>query len=311
MQIVSASRRTDIPAFYTPWLMDRLRAGYARVPNPFNPRRISTVDLRPEHVAALFFWTKDPRPILPHLEELESRGYRTVFHVTVTGLPHLLEPRVPPAADVISAVREISRRVGPGRVVWRFDPVLLSPLTPEKKIISAFDALSSLMEGAVRQVTVSFARPYRQVLSRLRRGGARGYDFPDLTQLPPEEALRRVSPLASALAEIAARRGMVVFSCAERLDLTPLGIRPGACIDGTLIREEFALDLAPRKDPGQRPECRCLRSVDIGMYGTCRHGCLYCYARGDSALGRGRMHDPQGAMLMEGEEEEERQPGLF
>lgn len=311
MQIVSASRRTDIPAFYTPWLLARLRAGSARVPNPFNPRQISTVDLRPEHVAALFFWTKDPRPLLPHLQELENRGYRTVFHITVTGLPRALEPHVPPADAVAAAVREISRRIGPGRVVWRFDPVLLSPLTPQGEIVSSFGVLSSALEGAVRQVTVSFARPYRQVLSRLRRCGARGFDFPDLAQLPPEEALARVSPVASLLAEMAARRGMPVFSCAERLDLTPWGIRRGACIDGTLVREEFGLDLPPRKDPGQRPECRCLRSLDIGMYGSCRHGCLYCYARGDSALRQGKVHDPKGAALMGGYEEEARQPGLF
>lgn len=311
MQIVSASRRTDIPAFYTPWLMERLRAGFVRVPNPFNPRRISTVDLRPEQVAALILWTKDPRPLLPHLEELQGRGYRTLFHVTLTGLPRTLEPQVPPADAVAAAVRQLSHRIGPGRVVWRFDPILLSPLTPQEKILTAFAELAASLQGAVGQVTVSFARPYRQVLPRLRRAAAEGFAFPDLTQLPPDAALARIGPLAAAMAETAARRGIAVFSCAERLDLAPFGIRPGACIDSALIKEQFGLDLLPRKDPGQRPECRCLRSIDIGIYGTCGHRCLYCYARGDSLLTRGVRHDPQGTMLIGGEEEEEHQPGLF
>lgn len=311
MQIVSASRRTDIPAFYAPWLMSRLRAGYAKVPNPFNPRQIATVDLRPERVAALFLWSKDPRPLLPHLEELESRGYRTVFHVTATALPRPLEPRVPPAASVVAAMREISRRIGPGRVVWRFDPLLLSSATPPETILCAFSRLAAALEGDVRQVMVSFARPYRQVLPRLRRAGAREYDFSDLDRLPAGEALSRVAPLACALAQEASRRGMAVFSCAGRLDLSPQGIRPGACIDPVLLREELGLDLLPRKDPGQRPECRCLRSIDIGIYGTCRHGCLYCYARGDSALGREKRHDPQGEMLLGEKSGEEAQFALF
>lgn len=305
MQVVSASRRTDIPAFYSPWLMARLRAGFVKVPNPFNPRRIATVDLTPRSVACLVLWSKDPRPLLPHLGELEERGYRTLFHITLTGLPSALEPGVPPAGEIAGAVRELARRVGPGRVVWRFDPVLLSPLTPAESILRAFSALAGELRGAVRHVVVSFARPYGQVLSRLRRAGASGFLFPDVTEGPAEEALPRVAPLAAALAEIAAEHGLEVFSCAGRLDLAPCGVRAGACIDAALLREEFGLLLPSRKDPGQRAECRCLRSVDIGIYGTCRHRCLYCYARTDAALARGLRHDPLAPLLIGGDGERE------
>ena len=300
MQIVSASRRTDIPAFYTPWFVNRLRAGFVRVPNPFNPRQIATVDLRPEQVACLVFWTKDPRPLLAHLPELEARQYRSIFHVTLTGLPTFFEPRVPAAADIIGAIAELSRVVGPQRVIWRFDPIVVSSLTPESLILSNFTALSEALQGKVRRCVLSYARFYRQVHSRMKRSSDTPTDVLDLSRLSPGEALERIAPLTASLVGTASRRGMEIVSCAEPLDLPSLGVLPGRCIDAQLLHSTFGLALPTRKDVGQRPECGCARSIDIGIYGTCGHRCLYCYARADSALERGCTHDPGGEMLLRG-----------
>lgn len=311
MRIVSVSRRTDIPALYTSWFLNRIRAGYVQVRNPRNPRQLSTVSLLPHRVACLVFWTKDPRPMLPHLAELDARGFRYYFHVTLTGLPRLFEPGVPEAAESIAAIREISRRLGRNRVIWRFDPIILSDLTPDERIIETFAGLCGALRGHVGRVAVSFARYYRQVKVRVQQA-AGGFEAEDLAGRKPEEVSERVGPLAEALARRAAQSEMAIYACAEKIDLSPFGVQPGCCIDGGLIREIFGLSLAGGKDRGQRPECGCHPSVDIGAYGTCRHGCLYCYAGADRALAQGLRHDPDHPLLLrELFGEESRQTPLF
>ena len=125
-RIVSVSRRTDIPAFYADWFMNRVRAGFACVRNPFNAKQVKTVSLAPSQVACLVFWTRDPRPLLPHLDELDGRGLRYYFHVTLTGLPRHWEPASPPSAGIVAALHALARRIGPARSLWRFDPLLLA-----------------------------------------------------------------------------------------------------------------------------------------------------------------------------------------
>ncbi len=311
MHVISASRRTDIPAFYTPWLLRRLEAGHVRVPNPFNLRQVTTVDLRAHKVACLVFWTKDPRPLLPHLTWMERSGHRFIFHVSLTGLPPSLQPHVPPAAAIVEAIAELSRRIGALRVVWRFDPILLSSLTPEDRVLRTFAALAEVLEGRVAHVAISFARYYRQVRTRLRRAHPDA-EFLDLEGLAACDSHARIGALTTALCETAASRGMSLFSCAEPLDLSPYGVRPSACIDPGRLNSLFGLPLSTRKDPGQRPECRCMRSIDIGIYGTCPHRCLYCYARTDAALARGERHDPCASRLLGDDcDEAGTQPRLF
>ena len=294
MHIVSASRRTDIPAFYSPWLMNRLREGYALVPNPFNPRQVSKVDLRPERVACLVLVTKDPRPMLPHLEELEGRGFRFLFQVTVTGLPRFLEPGVPEAAEVIDAVRRLASMIGPGRVTWRFDPILLTGSETADTPLAAFRTIASQLEGAVDRVIISFAREYATVKTRLQ-GIAGGNE---VMFLGPDPHLKE--RIAAGLTEEAARHRMAVQSCAEPHLLSPFGIAPGKCIDPDQIRDLFGIEFRAGKAQGQRSACLCARSVDIGIYGTCPHRCLYCYASCDAAFRRGEIHDPLQPALLSG-----------
>ena len=306
MKIVSISRRTDIPAFYSQWLMNRVRAGYACSRNPFNPDQISTVSLHPDKVACLVFWTKDPRPLLPHLAELHGRGHRTLFHVTVTGHPHALEPRVPSYPVVCEALQRLAQQVGPQRVIWRFDPVVLGENYPPLQAVERFERVASRLEGAVETVRISFLQRYRQVTRRLQGlAGVADLDGEGLDPLPP-----MVAETARALSAAARRRGLVIESCAERFDLAPCGISPGRCLDPELFEQLFGLRLDSKKDPGQRPECGCTRSVDLGVYGTCRHGCLYCYASTDRAL-KGAVHDPQSPLLFGHPPEDRVQRSLF
>ena len=130
--IISASRRTDIPAFYAEWMVRRLKEGYCTVPNPFNRNQVSRISLRPEEVDAIVFWTRNPRPLMPYLDELDSRGYRYYFQFTILGYPRDIDPKSPPAATAIEVFREIAERLGPRRVIWRYDPVVLTEIPPRR-----------------------------------------------------------------------------------------------------------------------------------------------------------------------------------
>ncbi len=306
MKVVSVSRRTDIPAFYSRWFMNRVRAGFACSRNPFNPNQISTVSLQPDKVACLVFWTKDPRSLLPHVPELEDRGQRSLFHVTVTALPHALEPRVPAPEIVCEALRHLAQRVGPQRIIWRFDPVVLGESYSPEQALARFERIAADLSGAVATVKISFLQRYRQVIRRLRgHAGIADLDGGGPGAVPPA-----VVATARALSAAAQKHGLTIESCAERFDLTSCGIAPGRCLDPALLGRLFGLRLDSRKDPGQRPECGCMRSVDLGVYGTCRHGCRYCYAATDRAL-KGAVHDPQSPLLFGHPPKDSDQSALF
>jgi hypothetical protein len=276
--IISASRRCDIPRFQFDWFMERLDTGFVDTVNPFNKNRIRRVSLVPEEADALVFWTRDPRPILDRSAELEERGWRYYVMTTLTGYPAVLEPRAPPAEAVIAAMEGLAEKYGPGRVVWRYDPLFLSSLTGGEFHLRNFCRLAHALAGTVRRVIISLYDPYRGAERRL-------------SGLEQREALRRepsldsggrllpeVRELLAALARTARDTGMTIYACAEEEDLAPLGIIKGACIDGGLIKELWGIETGG-KDKNQRPRCGCAPSTDIGRYGDCPAGCVYCYAR--------------------------------
>jgi hypothetical protein len=276
--IVSISRRCDIPRFQFDWFMDRLDAGFVEAVNPFNPRQVRRVGLSPEEAEVLVFWTRDPRPLLARAGELERRGYRFYVMVTLTGYPAILEPRAPEAAAISAAMGELAEKTGPRRVIWRYDPVFLSGMTDIAFHRENFFALARRLRGKIRRVIISLYDEYRGAKRRLgaleQSGGPR--------VLPAVDGEGRLLPqvrgLLGDLAKIAGDAGMEIQSCAEAENLLPLDIRPGACIDGGLIQEIWGLETGGR-DRNQRPRCRCAPAVDIGRYGACPAGCLYCYAQ--------------------------------
>lgn len=293
--IISASRRTDIPALYADWFINRVRAGVCTVPNPFNPGQVTQVSLRPEDVDVIVFWTRFPRPLLPYLNELDGRGYRYYVQVTVLDYPHLLHPRVPPFDAVGRACRELAARIGPERVIWRYDPIMLSSLTDAAYHRRAFERVAGALCVATRRCVVSLADPYRKTARRLQMLAAQGVALYDT-----EAATEAMEMLMPDLVSIATGHGIEMVSCAETVDLQRFGVRPGKCIDDDLIRRLFGIAVDGRKDPAQRAACGCVVSKDIGMYDSCTFGCVYCYATSDfeRAQRNRARHDPTAMSLL-------------
>lgn len=294
--IISASRRTDIPAFYTPWLMNRLRAGYCAVPNPFNRNQVARVSLAPEEVALIVFWTRNPRPLFPFLDELDDRGYRYYFQVTLMDNPRAVDVNAPPVAAALRTFQELAARVGPARVIWRYDPIVLSEATGADFHLARYARLAGALAGHTARSVVSVMDWYKKATRRLRAMAAQGVAVAegDVTQLPD------FARLMHGLAQLAGENGMEIVSCAEELDLAPYGIAPGKCVDDGYIARTFDLHVGSAKDPSQREACGCVVSRDIGMYDSCLLGCQYCYATSsfDRARENHEGHDPESPSLI-------------
>jgi hypothetical protein len=270
--IISASRRTDIPAFFPTWFFNRARTGHCIVSNPVSgkPYRVS---LQPDDVDAIVFWSKNPRPLLPYLAELQGMGYRYYFQFTLNDYPPGFEPGIPPLAERLDTFRELAARIGPERVVWRYDPIILSSATPPEWHRERFMALAKALKVSCRRVVVSVLDDYACARGRLfalahKAGFSLDANRPRGRALPE---------LLADLAQTARGAGLEIQSCAEDT-LYVSGIPAGACIDAALINRLWGLNLDLRKDPGQRKGCLCAMSRDIGANNTCRHGCVYCYA---------------------------------
>jgi len=273
--IISASRRSDIPAFFPGWLMERIRAGEVEYRNPFGGQT-QRVSLRPEKVHSIVFWSKDYRPLLPHLSELEAGGYRLSFHFTITGLPRLLEPNVPETEVAVETFSYLSQRFSPKHAIWRFDPIVFSSGMEEGYYLEQFARLGKMLRGKTRRCYFSFVNFYAKVKKNL--AGLQEMKCYD----PPLERKRQ---LAARLAEIAADMGMELFSCCADALIQP-GVKKGHCIGGELLAELFPERPRVSEIHPTRDDCGCYASRDIGTYGTCRHGCLYCYATGLHLKGR-------------------------
>ncbi len=315
--IVSASRRTDLPAFYSAWFLNRLREGYALVRHPRNPRQVRCVPLTPPEADYIVFWTRDPRPLLPGLDELDRLGLGYSFLFTVTPYGPQLEGNLPDPETRLEAFAALAERVGPLRVDWRYDPILFTDRIDAAFHRRSFARLAERLRGHTRRCIVSFLEPYAKTRRNLAPFALR--------EGTPEERLE----LLDSLAEQAERCGMRLQTCAFSPAAGPAGApasippgeaargevaadaesrapspapraEPGACIDGRRISAFLGRPVGAGKDPGQRARCLCARSVDIGAYDTCLHGCLYCYAtRGRAAAAaEHRRHDPSSPLLV-------------
>lgn len=294
--IISASRSTDIPAFYSGWFFNRLQKGYVRWVNPFN-RRSQYVSF--EKVRLIVFWSKNPLPLMPFLDEMDRRNIRYMIQFTLNDYEaDGLEVDVPSLQSRIAAFRTFSERAGKDCVLWRFDPLILTDkITPGvliKKISNTGDSIAQYTS----RLTISFVVEYVKVIKSLKRAGFTLNEF-------DAEAIEQIG---SALMDLSRKWGIDVYSCAMKAELDKYGIMHGACIDPYHIADVFGddpilrgfcstgaieqtglfavknrllskeLPLHPLKDPGQRENCRCIASKDIGSYDTCPHFCTYCYA---------------------------------
>lgn len=287
--IVSASRATDIPAFYADWFFDRLEKGYSVWTNPFNGAKSYVSYARTRLVV---FWSKNPRPLLPHLEKLREKGIRCYLHYTLNDYEtEGLEHGIPPLDERIDTFLRLSELLGKELVIWRFDPLIRTDRIGVEELLRKAERIGDRLRGHTRKLVFSFAdiRTYRSVQGNLRRNDIRWREFDE----------RQMLDTATGLAELNKKWGYTLATCGERIDLSQFGVRRNKCIDDELIVRQFADDpllmdflgverdglFSPEtvvrknaKDKGQRPFCGCIASKDIGEYDTCPHQCAYCYA---------------------------------
>lgn len=286
--IISASRRTDIPAVYGEWLLNRLREGYVLVRNPFNAHQVSRIALDPQMVECIVFWTKNPAPLLPRLAEIGRLGHRFYFQYTLTACDRIMEPFLPARRERIAAFRALADRIGPERVLWRFDPILFTRRQGPEAVLRAFAELAAGLRGHTRRCTISFVTLYAKCRRNLENMG--------LLSVDDRERMAFVGRLAA----IAADHGIAVYACCDPFLDECCGIEAARCIDDRLVASILGRPVRIPRDKGQRPGCGCAASVDIGAYGTCLHGCRYCYANGSGrtvAVNRA-AHDPGSPLLV-------------
>jgi len=289
-RIISVSRRTDVPAFYGDWFMERVREGFAGVVHPFGGKR-HLVSLRPEDVTCFVFWTKDLTPFVQRLDALDRLGYRFYFNYTVTGVPSVFESHVDKAA-ALRTLKQLSKRYSPKYINWRFDPIVLSSICDGDFYLTEFERLASELEGLVERCHFSFVMPYRKVDRNFRElEQALG------VQVIQESEERRIE-LAGRLASIAQSHGIQMYSCCGEY-LIGDRVHKAHCIDGSLIEQLFYPQGLAWAEKPTRPGCGCTESIDIGTYDTCPHGCVYCYANANKAVARRAFenHDPTSAFL--------------
>jgi len=282
--ILSASRRTDIPCFYAPWLINRLEAGYALVRNPMNPARLSRIPLTPDVLDGIVLWTKNPAPMLPLLDRLDQLCPAYYFQFTLTPYDRELEPNLPPKEELVRVFTQLSQRLGRHRVVWRCDPIVLTPRLTVDWHCRQFRRLCQQLAPHTDTVVISFVDQYAKVKSPLIR------------PVPAET----MAQLAHFIGQTAREFGLTAAACCEAGDFSAQGIGRSACIDSARLEAILGQPLHLRPDRNQRPGCGCAESVDIGAYNTCENGCIYCYASysPQSAARNRASHDPAGELLI-------------
>ena len=297
--ILSASRATDVPAFHADWFWNRIRAGYFKWIHPFNAGRMQTISTSKARVVV--FWSKNPGPLIAGLEELDRRDIHSYFQFTLNDYEaEGYEPHVPKRMERIDTFRRLADRVGPERVIWRMDPLLQTEKVGIPELLDRAASIAAALSGHTRKLVFSYAdiHAYAAVQRNLRRAA------PGAREFTAEE----MDELAKGMVEVAWANGIrEIATCGEGRDQMELGVAHNRCIDDELMIRLWPKDSAlmeflgckdktlfgeserPNlKDKGQRKECGCIVSKDIGRYGTCPHLCVYCYA--NSAAGTVRRH---------------------
>lgn len=263
--IISASRRTDIPAFYSDWLFNRINEEYVLVRNPMNFHQIGKINLSPEVVDGIVFWTKNPLPMMERLSELEKYTY--YFQFTLTAYDRDVEPNLPSKNNVIiPAFQKLSKDIGRDRIIWRYDPIFFNDRYTMEYHLKYFRVLASKLGDYTEKCTVSFLDLYKNTERNVKPLNIQ------------KETLQMQYELMQRFSDIAKEYGFYIDTCAEKIDLGDLQIAHACCIDKDRFERLGNYKLKLGKDLNQRGECKCIASIDIGAYNTCRHGCLYCYA---------------------------------
>jgi DNA repair photolyase len=262
--IISASRRTDIPAFHAEWFFERVKEGVVRTKNPRNVRQIKEIILSPDAVDCIVFWSKNPGPMLDKLHLIDEYPY--YFHFTLNAYNSDMECAVPKRDERIETFIRLAERITPPRVIWRYDPVLLNDDYTVSYHVESFGEIARQLKGYTEKVIFSFIDFYKKADKKIKHLNVK------------ETSAEEKNSIAHNLSAIAAENGFSIDTCAEDIDLSKYNISHGRCIDDRLISKISGRNLDVKKDKNQRAECGCVAAADIGEYNSCSHGCLYCYA---------------------------------
>ena len=285
--LIFASGRTDIPAFYSEWFMNRVRAGFVDVRNPYYGEQVTRYKLTKDVVDCLVFCTKNPAPMIPYLEELKSLGLGLYFFVTITPYEKDIEPNVSEKGTVMDSFCELSRILGKDRVCWRYDPIFTDEKYSVSFHIKAFRSMAEKLHEATDRCIISFIDLYQKTKK----------NFPGVKEVSESDQ----KFLASSLSRIAFENGIKIESCAEKLDLTSCGVEQGACVSREIIEKAADIHLLPKIGVSVlRKHCICLPTNDIGAYNSCPHLCKYCYANYDARLvaKNQAQHNPNSNFLL-------------
>jgi hypothetical protein len=262
--IISASRRTDIPAYYFDWMLNRIKQRYVYVRNPMNIHQISKISLDPDIVDCIVFWSKNPKPMLDKLHLINEYAY--YFQFTLNPYDQDIEVRLPCKNEILETFKKLSDKIGPQKIIWRYDPVLLNSKYTILYHIEKFNEFASILKGYTEKVTFSFIDFYKKNTENIKLIGVIG--------ISTEEK----NIIADNFSRIAKENNLLIDTCAEDINFSKYGIDHARCIDDRLIKKMIGYNLAIEKDKNQRFECGCVGSIDIGEYNSCSNGCIYCYA---------------------------------
>ncbi len=282
--IINTGMRTDIPAFYSEWFCNRLKEGYVLVRNPYNPLAVSKYLLNPEVVDVIAFCTKNPGPMLPHMDLLNDYGQ--YWFVTITPYGTDIEPNVPPKERVIEDFKQLSAIVGVDSVGWRYDPIIINEEYSVERHIAGFARMAAALEGYTKTCVISFVDLYEKVK----------VNYPEVRPVSKSDRLT----IGKAFIEIASSHGMIIKPCGEGDELSAYGADCRGCMTIETYEKAAGCRLDIPKKKNARAECACYISGDIGQYDTCGHLCRYCYANNNSENVKRnmRLHDPHSPLLV-------------
>ena len=282
--IINTECRTDIPAFYAKWLMNRIREGYVLVRNPYNPNQVTKYNLSPEVVDCLAFCTKNPEPILTYLDELDM--YKQYWFVTITPYGKDIEPNVPDKKKVMESFKKLSNHIGVDSIGWRYDPIFIGNGFDVNKHIKYFEKMAKELKGYTHNCTVSFLDVYEKVKR----------NAPNINPPTKEEQIE----MAKAFSKIGKENNMVIHACCEKTYLSQYGLQCNGCMSQEIVEKAINNTLQPPKRKNLRQECNCLMGNDIGAYNTCGHLCKYCYANANKqfVIENMKKHDDNSPFLI-------------
>jgi len=282
--ILHTGLRTDIPAFYSEWFVNRLKEGFVMVRNPYNPAQITKYRISPDVVDVISFCTKNPAPFLPHMDLLKEYGQ--YWYVTMTPYGREIEPKVPDKEAVMDSFKKLSEKVGVNAIGWRYDPIFISEKYTVQRHIEDFERMACNLSGYTNTCVISFIDLYQKVLR----------NFPEVREVKREERFA----LAKEFVRIGKKYDIHIKSCAEGNELADLGVDCGGCMTVDVYEKAIDCSLKVPKQKGARSECGCLLGCDIGAYNTCGHLCRYCYANYDAktVLENMQKHNPKSPLLL-------------